>query len=171
MSSTQFLPGALLHSHSNQAHGILLNRVGRRPHPEEQATDCGRRWIAPLRRPQAFIARPQHPKITLGDMQSGNGPRGQLICSEHKCSHSVVVDAASWGDAIRLSDLEPKFICKACRQRGADVRPLFERANMGTGSPLVAGRLRSFDLHYATAKASFRANLPDPPLNRQPFRN
>jgi hypothetical protein len=42
-------------------------------------------------------------------------------------------DAALWGDDVRLSDLEPKFTCKACGRRGAEVRPLFEKSGMGTG--------------------------------------
>jgi hypothetical protein len=72
--------------------------------------------------------------ITLGEMRANNGPRRLVVyCSDFKCSHSVVVDAASWGDDVRLSDLEPKFICSACRRRGADVRPLFDLAYMGTG--------------------------------------
>jgi hypothetical protein len=73
-------------------------------------------------------------KITLGEMRTNNGPRRLVVyCSDFKCSHSVVVDAASWGDDVRLSDLEPKFICSACGRRGADVRPLFDLAYMGTG--------------------------------------
>jgi hypothetical protein len=32
---------------------------------------------------------------------------------DFKCSHSVVIDATQWGDEVRLSDLEPKFTCKA----------------------------------------------------------
>jgi hypothetical protein len=73
-------------------------------------------------------------KITLGEMRANNGPRRLVVyCSDFKCSHSVVVDAASWGDDVRLSDLEPKFICSACGRRGADVRPLFDLAYMGTG--------------------------------------
>ena len=47
---------------------------------------------------------------------------------------SVVVTAERWGDDVRLSDLEPKFTRKVCGHRGADVRPLFERAMMGTGA-------------------------------------
>jgi hypothetical protein len=46
-------------------------------------------------------------------------------------SHSIVLDASRWGDDVRLSDLEPKFTCMACGRRGADVRPLFEKAAMG----------------------------------------
>lgn len=73
-------------------------------------------------------------KITLGEMRSDNGPRRLLVyCSDFRCSHSVVLDSARWGDDVRLSDLEPRFTCKACGRRGADVRPLFERAGMGTG--------------------------------------
>ena len=76
---------------------------------------------------------PREQKITLGEMRSGNGPTRLLVyCSDHKCSHSVVVDAQRWGDDVRLSDLELKFTCKACGRRGADVRPLFEKAKMGT---------------------------------------
>ena len=80
------------------------------------------------------IAMMREQKITLGEMRANNGPRRLVVyCSDFKCSHSVVVDAASWGDDVRLSDLEPKFICSACGRRGADVRPLFDLAYMGTG--------------------------------------
>src|SRR5262245_31721102 len=65
-------------------------------------------------------------------------PRRLLI---NRCAHSAIVDAARWGDDVRLSDLEPKFNCKACDRRGADVRPPFERTRMGTGSP--GGNLRA----------------------------
>ena len=72
-------------------------------------------------------------KITLGEMRSDNGPRRLIVyCSDFQCSHNVVLDAAPWGDDVRLSDLEPRFTCKACGRRGADVRPLFEKAAMGT---------------------------------------
>jgi len=75
---------------------------------------------------------PREQKITLGEMRSRGGPRRLIVyCSDFKCSHSVVVDAGRWGDDVRLSDLEPRFTCKACGRRGADVRPLFERARMG----------------------------------------
>jgi len=73
-------------------------------------------------------------KVTLGEMRSGNGLRWLIFyCCEFKCSHSVVIDATQWGDAVRLSDLELKFVCKACGRHGAGVRPLFERAYKGTG--------------------------------------
>jgi hypothetical protein len=64
------------------------------------------------------------------------GVRGLLVyCSDHRCSHSVELAPAEvdqWPDDVRLSDLEPKFTCKACGLRGADVRPNFAPAKMGT---------------------------------------
>ena len=62
-------------------------------------------------------------KITLGEMRSGNGPRRLLVyCSDHKCplrGRSMPLPGVM---RIRLSDLEPKFTCKACGRRGANVR-------------------------------------------------
>ena len=74
-------------------------------------------------------------KITFGEMRSGNGPTRLIVyCGDYKCAHSVVVSSERWPDRVRLSDLEPKFTCQVCGHRGADVRPLFERAMMGTGT-------------------------------------
>lgn len=39
--------------------------------------------------------------------------------------HSVALSADRWPDDVRLSDLEPRFVCKACGKGGADVRPDF----------------------------------------------
>jgi hypothetical protein len=44
-----------------------------------------------------------------------------------------VINACRWHDDVRLSDLELALVCKYCSRRGADVRPLFEQAKMGTG--------------------------------------
>jgi hypothetical protein len=43
--------------------------------------------------------------------------------SDYRCSHSISFDADRWPDDIRLSDIEPKFVCAACGRRGADIRP------------------------------------------------
>jgi hypothetical protein len=40
-------------------------------------------------------------------------------------SHYVTATADPWPDHIRLSDLEPRFVCTACGQRGAGIRPDF----------------------------------------------
>jgi hypothetical protein len=64
--------------------------------------------------------RPQ--KITFGEMRD-MGIRGALVyCADHKCSHSVALSADQWADDVRLSDIEPRFICVApamgCRNTG-----------------------------------------------------
>jgi hypothetical protein len=52
--------------------------------------------------------------------------RGLLIyCSDYKCSHWTNISGDQWPDGVRLSDIEPQFICRVCGQRGADVRPNF----------------------------------------------
>ena len=69
------------------------------------------------------------PKITFGEMRE-SGARGLLIyCSDFRCSHWVRLspdECDHWPDGVRLSDIEPQFVCKACGQRGAEVRPDFE---------------------------------------------
>jgi hypothetical protein len=65
-------------------------------------------------------------KITFAQMRAA-GVRGLLIyCSDYKCSHSIAIGADQWPDDMRLSDLEPQFVCKACGKQGADVRPDFQ---------------------------------------------
>jgi hypothetical protein len=34
--------------------------------------------------------------------------------------------ADQWPDHMRLSDLEPLFVCQACGRSGADIRPDFD---------------------------------------------
>jgi len=64
-------------------------------------------------------------KITLGQMRE-QGVRGLLVyCADYNCSHSIAMSGDAWPDDVRLSDLEPRFVCKACGKRGADVRPDF----------------------------------------------
>src|SRR5215217_2375640 len=62
-----------------------------------------------------LMKRPQ--KITLGEIGE-MGVRGVLVyCSDFKCSHWGRISADRWLD-IRLSDLEPLFVCQACGVRG-----------------------------------------------------
>jgi hypothetical protein len=75
---------------------------------------------------------PRPVKITFGEMRAA-GTIGVLVfCADHKCSHSIAMPAEQWPDGVRLSDIEPRFVCKACGKRGADVRPHFGPARMGT---------------------------------------
>jgi len=75
-----------------------------------------------------------HPqKITFGEMRA-SGVRDVLVyCRDHRCSHHIAISADRWPDHIRLSDIEPGFVCTACGKRGAEVRPKFSQARMGTG--------------------------------------
>jgi hypothetical protein len=65
-------------------------------------------------------------KITLAEMRA-SGVRGLLIyCSDYKCSHSTTISGDGWPGHVRLSDIEERFVCRACGTRGADVRPDFD---------------------------------------------
>lgn len=69
-------------------------------------------------------------KITFGAMRS-MGVHGVLVYCH--CGHHVAFDADRWPDDVRLSDLEPHFVCRSCGGRGAEVRPDFDR-----GKPQIA---------------------------------
>ena len=70
-------------------------------------------------------------KITFGEMRA-SGVRDVLIyCRDHHCSHHMEIGAGRWGDQVRLSDVEPGFVCSACGKRGSDVRPKFLEARIG----------------------------------------
>ena len=65
--------------------------------------------------------RPQ--KITFGEMRE-SGVRGVLIyCSDYKCSHSIAISADQWPDDLRLTDIEPRFVCSACGKRAPTCGP------------------------------------------------
>jgi hypothetical protein len=49
-----------------------------------------------------------------------------VYCVDYKCAHAVRISADRWPDHVRLSDLEPLFVCQACGQRAADVMPDFD---------------------------------------------
>jgi hypothetical protein len=68
--------------------------------------------------------RPQ--KITLGEMRSTGLHNVLVYCGDYKCAHHVEISADRWPGDVRLSDLEPLFVCQACGHRGGDVRPLFD---------------------------------------------
>jgi hypothetical protein len=50
---------------------------------------------------------------------------GTSIVADYRCGHSVAMNADRWPDGVRLSDIEPRFVCAACDRRGEDVRPDF----------------------------------------------
>jgi hypothetical protein len=76
----------------------------------------------PVRRESRTLTDGSPVKITLGEMRA-TGVRDLLVfCQDYRCSHNIKLDPSyvdRWPDDIRFSDLEPRFICKACGQRGA----------------------------------------------------
>jgi hypothetical protein len=65
-------------------------------------------------------------KITFGEMRE-SGVRDVLIyCRDHRCSHHVETNAA--GPALRH-----RTELHHCSKKGAEVRPKFSHARMGTG--------------------------------------
>ena len=48
-----------------------------------------------------------------------------VYCADYRYSHSLTMRGDSWPDAVRLSDIEHRFVCEVCGKRGADVRPDF----------------------------------------------
>jgi hypothetical protein len=76
-----------------------------------------------------------------------SGVRGVLVyCSDYKCSHSTRLGTAHWPDDTRLSDLETRFMYKACGKPGADVRPDFHwetQSNFKGESVGLTGKCRN----------------------------
>jgi hypothetical protein len=82
---------------------------------------------------------PRPAKITFRELRA-TGVRGVLVyCTDHKCSHSVAMDADIWPDDLRLSDIEGRFVCQACGKRDCSAiffKPLVQsvvRRTCGTG--------------------------------------
>jgi hypothetical protein len=41
--------------------------------------------------------------------------RGLLVyCADYRCSHSIAISGDGWPDDVRLSDIEARFVCRAC---------------------------------------------------------
>jgi hypothetical protein len=71
-----------------------------------------------------------------------------IYCGDYKCAHHVEIDADRWQDDVRLSDLEPLFVCQACGHRGAMCGRYLTRTEPRAGErSLMAatGWKRSFD--------------------------
>ena len=82
--------------------------------------------------PTIMTTYPQ--KITFGELRE-SGVRDCLVyCRDHHCSLYIRISADFWPDHLRLSDIEDRFVCRVCGKRGADIRPDFPQAGMGTVS-------------------------------------
>ncbi|QOZ70649.1 hypothetical protein [Bradyrhizobium arachidis] len=80
----------------------------------------------PIRRHTPTHADGRPLTITFGEMRE-MGLRDMLVYCH--CGHHVALSADRWPDDVRLSDIEPRFVCKGCGARGADIRPDFERGD------------------------------------------
>jgi hypothetical protein len=90
--------------------------------------------------------RPQ--KIRFGEMRE-SGVRGLLIyCADYHCSHSIAISGDQWPDDVGLSDIEGRFVCNACGERGADVRPELQRGQE------VPRLLLTFRVHFLLSQHS-----------------
>lgn len=85
-----------------------------------------------MNRTRSKAPLPTGQKITLGEMRHPEGGRGGtrallVYCADYRCGHlmRLLAEVDKWPDDVRLSDLQPKFICSKCGRRGADVRPDF----------------------------------------------
>jgi hypothetical protein len=73
-------------------------------------------------------------KISFGEMRAAGADGVVVYCRDYKCAHSIKLSADRWPDHMRLSDIEPQFVCKACGKRGADVRPDYQGAKQRPAS-------------------------------------
>jgi len=81
------------------------------------------RYFRPAQSAESWGMSAPIQKITFAEMRAA-GVRGVLVyCSDYGCSHCTRLAADRWPDDVRLSDIEPRFVCAACGRRGADVRP------------------------------------------------
>jgi hypothetical protein len=39
---------------------------------------------------------------------------GMRNCADYRCSHSIAISGDGWPDDVRLSDIEARFVCRAC---------------------------------------------------------
>lgn len=105
-------------------------RTGRLPHgqlrrPRRDGSDdtpgalpqaVTREWLFRLRTVLGRIERMPGSRRSPGEMRESGVLRVDVFCSDYRCSHSTNLPADRWPDHIRLSDIEPHFVCKACAE-------------------------------------------------------
>jgi hypothetical protein len=93
-----------------------------------------------LRR-RLFLATGSTSGTIASDRRPGHESKpAKSRCALNSFNMSSSLSADKWPDDVRLSDLEPRFTCQACRLKGADVRPNFdwEMEAQGAKSPVPA---------------------------------
>lgn len=72
-------------------------------------------------------------KIAFSEMRA-SGVRDALIyCRDHRAVITSKPTLTAGPTIVRFSDIEPNFTCTRCGKKGAEVRPSFPQARMGTG--------------------------------------
>ena len=75
---------------------------------------------------------PRQQKITFGEMRASGASRIIVHYGDYKCGHSVTMYPPYGPIPCGCPTWKSVFVCTVCGHRGADVRPLFEPARMGT---------------------------------------
>jgi hypothetical protein len=77
---------------------------------------------------------PREQKITFGQMRESGAHGVVVFCSDYHCSHSTRLPADRWPDDVRLSDIEPQFVCRraASAAQNSKSLPLSVAAFSGT---------------------------------------
>ncbi len=50
-------------------------------------------------------------KITFAELREMGVDEVLIYCADYRCGHHIEINADLWADHVRLSDIEPKFIC------------------------------------------------------------
>jgi hypothetical protein len=101
-------------------------------------------------------------KITFGEMRE-SGVRGLLLfCSDYRCSHNVTLTPSvvdQWPDDLRLSDLEPRFVCQGLSETWSKYQSGLETSERRALA--VANRCPIIDLQLrSSADCAGRADTP-----------
>ena len=61
--------------------------------------------------------------VTLSNMRSLGRTGVFVYCSNPDCRHNAEIDTSGFPDDVTFGDLQPRMLCTACDDRGADVSP------------------------------------------------
>jgi hypothetical protein len=81
---------------------------------------------ASVRLAESYAVTDRPPKITFARMRAA-GVRGLLVyCTDYRCTRSLAISGDAWGDDVRLSDIEPRFVWPAASGRRRSARSQLE---------------------------------------------
>ena len=82
-------------------------------------------------------------KITFAEMRD-MGERGLLVYLQPitAAAHSIAISGDDWPDDVRLSDIEPRFVCRARGKRGPTCGPIGKALCAAQRLRLITERVR-----------------------------